>query len=320
MRSLAVPLAAILLLSSCAQPTAPKPERRPVLLPAPSADAAAPADLPGLTNVVTFTPGLVTGSAPETDAAFDTLRDMGVSTIISVDGATPQVASARARGMRSIHLPIGYNGMDEARTLQIAKAVQMGNLTGVVYLHCHHGMHRAPAAAAAAAVTLGDLTNAQAAHKLELAGTSPSYPGLFQCVQAAHAVNPKTVEALPDDFPETARTSGIVQAMVQIDETVDHLKTIQAAGWAVPPDHPDLAPAAEAGRLADLFRVLRDDKEAHAKPPEFRDRLAAIADDAARLEALLAAGRPVPGTQRSASDRFETVAKACNDCHAKYRN
>lgn len=49
------------------------------------------------------------------------------------------------------------------------------------------------------------------------------------------------------NFPEVSRPDDVVAAMVVIDNAFEHLKAIEAAGWSVPKDHPDLVPAAEAG-------------------------------------------------------------------------
>ena len=81
----------------------------------PGVDETKPRDYPGICNAVTYHDGYVSGSVPEGDAGFDTLAAMGVKTIISVDGAVPEVERATVRGMRYIHLPIGYNGVDEKR-------------------------------------------------------------------------------------------------------------------------------------------------------------------------------------------------------------
>ena len=101
-----------------------------------------PRNYHGLHNVVAFFDGYLSGSAPEGDIGFEELERMGVKTIISVDGAVPAVERAKARGMRYIHLPIGYNGFDEKRRLELVRATRDAMKDGPVYLHCHHGKHR----------------------------------------------------------------------------------------------------------------------------------------------------------------------------------
>ena len=136
----------------------------------------APRDLPGLHNVVDFrgqgADGFYSGSVPEGDAGFDALVGLGVKTVISVDGALPDLARAKARGLRYVHLPIGYDGFDDARKAELVRAVR--DLPRPIYLHCHHGKHRSAGAAATIAVSLGWMTNAQAAFAVQ--DQSPVYP------------------------------------------------------------------------------------------------------------------------------------------------
>jgi protein tyrosine/serine phosphatase len=63
------------------------------------------------------------------------------------------------------------------RAAELAKAVR--DLPGPIYIHCHHGKHRSPAAAAVACVAAGLLAPERAPAVLKEAGTSPNYRGLF---------------------------------------------------------------------------------------------------------------------------------------------
>src|SRR5262249_27875258 len=142
-------------------------------------------DYPGIHNAVTYHDGFVSGSVPEGDAGFDTLAAMGVKTIISVDGAEPEVDKARARGIRYIHLPIGYNGFDEQRRLHLSRATRDAMADGPVYIHCHHGKHRSAGAAATIAESLGWLTPQEGVARMKVSGTSPDYKGLYACALSA---------------------------------------------------------------------------------------------------------------------------------------
>jgi protein tyrosine phosphatase (PTP) superfamily phosphohydrolase (DUF442 family) len=277
-----------------------------------------PVEYKGLHNVVSYGPGFMSGSAPDSDEGFEMLREMGVRTIVSVDGAEPDVDKAKAYGLRYVHLPIGYNGMDHKRTLEISKAVKMAQADGPVYIHCHHGKHRSAGAAGAAAVTLGWLTNEEATEKLKVSGTSTAYKGLFQCVSAAYPVNGAEWDSVPNSFPEVSRPSGYVESMVEIDEVFDHLKAIEKAGWKPPAESPDLVPVAEAARLADLFRTLADHKEAAAKPAPVPGLLRADSAKATEIEDGLAATPQM--TASDLSQRLRSLAASCTDCHAKYRD
>ena len=87
-----------------------------------------PRDLPGVHNLVCYkgssADAFISGSAPEGTVGLDSLAKLGIKTIISVDGAIPDVAAAKARGVRYVHLPIGYDGFDDARKAELVRAVR----------------------------------------------------------------------------------------------------------------------------------------------------------------------------------------------------
>ncbi|QOJ13786.1 MAG: hypothetical protein HRU75_03635 [Planctomycetia bacterium] len=281
----------------------------------PALDALEPADFPGLHNVVTYAPQMFSGSVPEGAAGFDTLASWGIRTVISVDGARPDLAAAKARGMRYVHLPIGYNGMTRERTLELARALR--DLPGPTYLHCHHGRHRSAGALGSAVVTLGLADTEFAVARMKVSGTSPSYPGLYRCVQTSSSVPAAVIDLASAEFPETWQTSDMVSAMVAVDEAYELMRKVEKAGWAVPPSHPDVVPAAEAGRLADLMRVLIEDKETRKHPPDFADMLRESASAASAIEEALIGG----GVAREPlSVQFDRITTLCKDCHIKYRN
>lgn len=288
----------------------------------PSPDAAAPVDAPGLHNVVAFGPEVLSGSMPEGDDGFDSLKAWGIRTIVSVDGSVPEVGRAKARDMRYVHLPIGYHGFDEARKLELARAVR--DLPRPVYIHCHHGKHRSAGAAAAVGVTLGWLTAEQAVARMKVAGTAPSYEGLYRCTASASKVADALLDNARSDFPEASRPAGLVKGMVEIDLAWDSIKAIQQAGWIAPTDHPDLSPAAEAGRLADTLRLLRDDAQVKSRPAEFQALLARNAEQAQSLEDLLAKVGPGPISSPQGVERINAIASqiaaTCKACHSAYRD
>lgn len=79
-------------------------------------------DLPGIHNVVAYGDGLHSGGAVEGDLAFETIASLGVKTIVSVDGAIPDIEAAKKQDLRYVHLPVTYWGIDEERFLEIARA------------------------------------------------------------------------------------------------------------------------------------------------------------------------------------------------------
>lgn len=280
----------------------------------PSVELQEPLEMPGLHNVVAYGPAMLSGSAPVTEEAFDTLQGMGIRTVISVDGAQPEVEMARAHGMRYVHLPITYAEISESRKLELARAVDV--LDGPVYIHCHHGKHRSAGAAAAVAIELGILTPEQGVARMRVSGTSDSYPGLYRCAGDTRPLDRAALDAVPTEFPEHWTTSGIVQTMVQADEVSDYLSILSEAGWVTPADHPDLVPAAEAGRLADLFRAFADGEEVRDKPAAFFVFTENMKNAAQALETSIVEKQSTEIIEKN----WQAAVKSCRDCHRQYRN
>jgi hypothetical protein len=297
-----------------------KPERTVVLsepsVPAERFNSEAGQDLGPLHNVLRVTPRMYSGNSPESDAAFAELQALGVRTIISVDGAKPMVDRAAAYGMRYVHLPVGYDGIDAEQQVLIAKAYR--DLEGPVFIHCHHGKHRGPAAAASAAVIVGELTPEQGVAFMKAAKTAPSYPGLYECVATISPEYLSFLEAAPaaTELPSVATVSGMVDNMVGVDFCHVNLGYVQKAGWTVPKDHPDIVPSAEAGRLADHYRVLMEDEESKALPAEFHALLKRSWEEAQALEDAIVAKKGAEELDRL----FAAVDQSCKDCHTVYRN
>ncbi len=296
-------LATLLAIVGC---KTPPPDVTPAIKP--------PAHSASLHNVQQVAGGLISGSVPEDEAGFDELEAMGVRTIISVDGATPDVKRAHARGMRYVHIPVGYDGIDAPQAQILAKAAH--DLPGPIYVHCHHGKHRGPAACAIIAIQLGSMNPQDADAFLREAGTSPDYPGLFASVAAAAPLNPAQLEAIAPDFPEVAPRPAFVTAMSMAQDALDHLTEIRDASWAPPPHHPDLVPVAEAARLESLLRGLIGDAQTQRRPADFQQMMSASHAAAVSLESALTRGE----AQATLTTRLKTLADSCRDCHVQYRN
>jgi protein tyrosine phosphatase (PTP) superfamily phosphohydrolase (DUF442 family) len=189
----------ILLLVGCAHPP----------------DKLASEDLPNLHRADSR---IFSGGQP-TRSGFATLAERGVRTIVSVDGAAPDVAAARAAGLRYIHIPIGYDGVP--KPAQLALAGVAASSQGPWYVHCHHGKHRAPVAAAILGMLATELSRTKALGLLERAGTGRDYEGLWQAVRD---FQPPPIDATLPSLHETVETSDLVAAMARIDRLFDQHK------------------------------------------------------------------------------------------------
>ena len=262
----------------------------------------------GLHNVFRIGERVFSGGSPEGEAGFASLRRLGVRTVLSVDGATPDVAAAKKYGLRYVHVPIGYDGIPRAKALAIAKAVR--ELPGPVYVHCHHGMHRGPAAASCALLALEPRFTPSAAEAwMRDAGTDPRYRGLFATPRTFTRPTADELEGYPADFPETAAVPTLTAVMVRVDEHWDSLKSAKARGWPSPKDS-----------AQDAVQIVEHYREA--------GRIPAVAANA-RLHAAFRESEGFGRTLERAlqgrdaaeiAESFAGIQRSCTSCHARHRD
>jgi len=292
-------------------------------LESPSADAPASTatnsiaksiEIPGTHNAFKVSDRIYSGSQPESDAAFAAIAKLGVKTIVSVDGSMPDVAAAKKHGLRYVHLPIGYDGVPTNRVVELAKLAT--EVSGPFYVHCHHGLHRGPAAVAVMCEASEGWTTNRAVEWLHAAGTSPDYAGLYR--SAADFKQPTADQlAAVKGFPEVTKPSSQVDAMVAIDEHHARLKQVQKAGWKTPPGHADIAPAHEATMLWEQFKELARLDDTAQQSDDYRQKLAQAEKAVDALRPLL---RETPPDITKLDAAFKKISANCADCHKSYRN
>jgi hypothetical protein len=275
---------------------------------------------PGLHNVFSLGTNLFSGSSPASDDAFKALSRLGVKTILSVDGARPDVENARKHGLRYVHLPHGYDGISSAVQHQLINAAK--SLPGPIYIHCHHGKHRGPAAAAIVCMANDGWNLRQAEQWLVAAGTATNYTGLYDSVRSFSPSAFTPLRYVPLDLPEAATLSKLVDSMVAIDERWEHLRAVQSAGYRAPRAHPDLQPANEALILKEHFRETARLTESAERGSNFVQMLNVAELEAGTAEALLrrlSANSPSNLTAQLDSS-FSVLAASCVSCHKQYRD
>jgi protein tyrosine phosphatase (PTP) superfamily phosphohydrolase (DUF442 family) len=267
-----------------------------------------------LRNVFKLEDALYSGNSPDNEEAFRELTKLGVKTIISVDGGKPNLELAHKFGMRYVHLPIGYDAVPKSRAAELVKAAMAAD--GPLYVHCHHGKHRGPAAAATICRARDGWTAERADAFLRQAGTAADYAGLFRDVREFQPPIAEELARLPSTFPEIADTPDLVDAMVVIDEYFEALKAAQKAGWRKVPSHPDLTPAQSATLLWEQFREMARTGDTAQRNDDYRSQLAESKEAADALRLSL-------GESRTTSERdaaFQRVTKNCAACHKAHRN
>lgn len=279
------------------------------------APAVRPFTAPGISNSYQLSERIYSGSMPEGEAAFAALEKMGIKTIITVDGMKPDADLARRFGIRYVHLPIGYDSVPTNQAARLVKAVE--TIPGPIFMHCHHGMHRGPSAAAEVCMATAGWTSAEAYAWLKLIGTSTNYGGLYRSVEQFHAPTADALKKVSADFSEKSPVSPLADTMIEIDGRFDNLKLIKNADYHTPVTSPDLVPAQESLLLNELFRELLRSNAVTNHSPDFYAKLNEAVSASGALHSSIQAS-PLDVTKADAS--FQRITDACAACHKQYRN
>ncbi len=292
--------------SGTAQPSPPPPFR--------------PMQLPGLDNVYSVAGRFLSGSVPHTDEGFAALARLGVKTIISVDGATPDAAAAEKFGMRYVHLPFGYDGIPGTNAVQLVKAAQA--LPGPVYIHCHHGMHRGPAAVAVMCEGVAGWDAALADRWMRLAGTATNYTGLYRAAADFKMPSAAQLAAVSTNFPSHTPINSLAAIMVKVDEHWTSLKAARKTGFKALVNPPGTLPADAALQLQELLHEAHRTGAGAARGARFETALIQADQAATELHhALDQLGHtPGAGQESTAREAFDSTSKSCASCHRDFRD
>lgn len=285
-----------------------------------------PEPLAGIENVWRISKELKSGGEPGGEVGLKFLKERGIKTIISVDGAKPDVELARRLGLRYAHIPIGYDSVPREKQLQLAQA--FAQLPKPIYIHCHHGKHRGPAAAAIMARFGLGWSGDDATAFMQKAGTSRDYAGLYNSVSTFAAIDPKTVNDMKRPLPEIVDVPALVDLMVDIDNRHDHLKSWMSQALAPKADQKTavskIDPIQEAIQLRELVRESARLPECRDQPKLFADQFAQLESDLSRfigqIKAANGAIHAIPETRKDLEFTLKSVAKRCVDCHKAFRD
>lgn len=270
--------------------------------------------IPGIENTYRLGTNLLSGGKPEGAAAFAALAKLGIKTILSVDGARPDVELAKRHGLRYVHLPVGYDGIDRERQALLIQAAQ--TFPGTIFVHCHHGKHRGPAATAVMLLSTGDWNKEAAAAWLIQAGTSTNYTGLFKCVEQFMPPSPESLRHPPASFPEVAEVPQLAALMVQMDERWDRLRAIRSA---------DAAPPRLREEAALLHELARESRRLAPPGPADGELSQAMQVFERETQALLqwlatAPAQTTPARLEETDRHLARLGQSCTACHRKHRD
>jgi len=291
----------------------------------PKASASKSKTLPGKTptkflpNVVQVHRDVYSGGLPLGENAFEELRALGIQTIISVDGITPDVVSAKVRQMRYVHLPHSYDGVPPSRVLEIAKTIR--DLPKPIYIHCHHGLHRSPAAASAGCVAAGLIRSEDSLSILKLAGTDKNYVGLYASVQAVVFEPTRDWNQVRSDFPSISPLPPIAEAMVSIDQTFQNVQSSLADS-----DNDSACKLSSISHDLLMLRELYSELLRDRKAIEDSDFSKHLNNGLKILDSIILVDTPIhsQAIETSAQNHMTSMLKLlkqnCVTCHQVFRN
>lgn len=257
---------------------------------------------------------LLSGGQPQGATGFQSLKALGVRTVISVDGARPEVETAREAGLRYVHLPIGYDDVPVERRLALIQAIR--ELPGTVYVHCHHGKHRGPSAAVCAWRGLNPGISAeQGGQTIREMGTAEKYRGLYKAV-AEPPLRAKRVMSQPADFPEVTAVRPLAADMVAINHDWETLQRFSKAKSWTPEEAREIMETQTvlAERFRESARLLAS--ETGAAYDDLRRLLVEFSDAVHPLDGDDDADRRATGFQST----MQQLEQRCAACHARYRD
>ncbi|MDJ0972832.1 MAG: hypothetical protein QNJ98_00050 [Planctomycetota bacterium] len=273
-----------------------------------------------LHNVFELSENILSGGEPLTDEALEAVAKMGAKTILSVDGKAPNVELAEKLGMRYVHVPIRYGGLSKAQMLQIAKTFR--ELPGPFYVHCFHGKHRGPAAAAVGRVLLDGASRELAlAEMRQWCGTAAKYTGLYKSIANDALPTAKETEAYEWDFPSKHEITGLRAGMVDMTRTWDNVKWLKKNGWKSDAAHPDIDPVNETTKLFEQFEQMHALADTSKRPADYRKWMADSVTGVKELKTSVKAYIDGDEASRDLSDKKLAIVKdLCVRCHKPYRD
>jgi protein tyrosine phosphatase (PTP) superfamily phosphohydrolase (DUF442 family) len=293
------------------------------------AEAAAPSntapfapqaiELTPLQRVFQAAPNVYCGGAPVDAAGYEALAKRGFRTVIRVDGMPPDAVAAQRAGLRAVHLPVRFEGLERDVTPVVQAIEQM---PGPHYVCCLYGSPRAPAVAALALRARGGWTVADAEAFVKLAGVTDSYGGIAASLTKFSP--PKSIAKRPkkrQPFPTATTVEPFVAGMVRLVADWDRVRRWKSDGLPTVDER-------ELGQLQAASDGVRRQFDDLAKLPRTANEgadFAATIDEgataAAALAKLLAAPPPLDESRRTAiAEQIDLVGNTCSRCHRDYRN
>jgi protein tyrosine phosphatase (PTP) superfamily phosphohydrolase (DUF442 family) len=144
---------------------------------------------PGVKRVSRLNNTLYSGGRPEGDEGLQTLRNLGIKTILTVDEDEFAADAAKALGMAYVQVAFDYDGVPDDTGRQLVEAIRTAQKP--VYIHCHAGKHRSSTAVAYWRVLGLGWAPQDAKLDMRYMKCSPNYEGLYASIDRAAELRAK---------------------------------------------------------------------------------------------------------------------------------
>lgn len=274
-----------------------------------------PLVLDGVQQLVAYHEHIISGAKPSTPAGFKSLYELGVRTIICVDGVAPNCDAAAKLEIQTIHIPLKYGKPTPAQILDIVTAVSRKYKQHTVFIHCHKGKHRSAIAASIACIALGECNVETAKARMLVSQTSPAYTELWKAVEQQKVIPLELLSQNKSVFPSVVSADDIVDQMIDLENALDVFELIQVNHWRTNDSGITFAGAEVAGMMADTFRTMQTNPETEQYAPLFQEQVLAAINHASSLEeAILQSAKPM-----KLDKLLSAVEQSCITCHEAFR-
>lgn len=268
-------------------------------------------EVEGIPNPVRITKNIISGGRPEAEQGIESLKALGVTTIVCVDATAPEVARFQKAGIECVHIPLRYDGVDRKQQAQLA--VALGRRDQTIYVHCHHGKQRAPMAVAVGLRLLGKCEAEEATRILQVCGTGKEYQALWQAVEQTQPQSQSTLR----NWHESVQLVSVADAdpraavMASVGTWWEELESISESQATVEKRES----AAQQKQVEHLLLMLRES----ARELGRRETQADLKAEFEEFESAIARIQLDAESGEIKASDLQRLRNACVRCHESFR-
>lgn len=256
---------------------------------------------------------VLSGAAPQSASDFAELKARGVGLLVCVDGTIPNEVLAKEHGISVVHLPLGYDEVSNHVAVALGRLIHQAD--SKVFIHCHHGRHRGPAAAMAGCITAGLREPTDTDPVLSAAGTAKRYQGLYASVRSLKPLSTSSLDRPPSGISSAVQPAPLVDIMLKLSASMAKIDQFVATGLDRPGESKensdDDSLLRESVQLEELLRELGRDVAWSSLTGD------AIASAGRLRELVENKQNPAP---EQLSRHLRDLRNRCDACHKTHRD